>query len=146
MPEDMLECMLDVKSRAKGEKMTRRPYNTMAALCFATTFANSAYAENLSLPLYEVDGPCGKSADEWARMYGDREMALKQCVSAEQKAYDQLKTIWEQILPVTKNRCLSPGPPKSAVQYQVLKGCVDSYWTIDRDAAERADRVDKFKP
>jgi hypothetical protein len=78
--------------------MTIRPVAPlMAALFFAMTFANFAYAENLSVPLYDVDGPCSKSADEWARMYGDREMALKQCVSAEQKAYDQLKTLWEQI-------------------------------------------------
>jgi hypothetical protein len=128
----------------------------LGATIFVIT-CGAAHAEEPLLPLYDVDAQCAKIIDTPRVASGfsgppvyvptpkgvERDGAIKECVFAEQKAYDTLKNMWEGILPITRNRCIPIATKISS--YQMLDNCITMYWSYDVDAAARAVQG-KFKP
>jgi hypothetical protein len=95
-----------------------RKFLSVAAFVIAS---GAAHAEGPLLPLYDVDGQCAKIVDTPRVASGfsgppvyiptskgaERTSAVKECVFLEQRVYDTLKSTWDGIRSVNKNKCIA---------------------------------------
>ena len=90
-----------------------------------------AYAD--SLPIYDIDGACTayviqleiNSAKD-AKAPQSVDLKIKNCVLAERRAYDILKTEWDALLPMTTTPCLleAANYMRSGSYYSTLNLCI----------------------
>ena len=108
--------------------MKMRGITLAAALVAATT----AYAEDLTLPMEDVDAPnyCG--------IYDPGVPGLKRsCMDMQQHSYDYLKSVWDHTSDEIKRRCLKTDSGKDIrietprYKYPVMEVCVSSYLYLD---------------
>ena len=113
--------------------------NKTRSIVFACAIAGmpgaqaTAYAD--SFPIYDIDGACAayvvqletNSAKD-AEAPNSREIKIKDCVLAEQRAYDILTAEWNALLPVTKTPCLLEATKhmRTGSYYGALNLCIQS--------------------
>ena len=112
----------------------------MRSIVFACAIAGTpgaqATADADSLPIYDIDAACSayvmqleaNSAKDAEAAEQPRKIKIKDCVLAEQRAYDILTAEWNALLPVTKTPCLLEATKhmRTGSYYDALNLCIQS--------------------
>ena len=88
------------------------------ALVAAWAFPVAAFAE---MPDYDVKPHCNRVASVGGGM---SQMILQGCYQEEQSAYDQLKPMWDKLLPQLREHCDQIAKVGGGGSFTILQGCV----------------------
>jgi len=112
--------------------------NKLLSIVFAWAIAvlaarATAYAD--SLPVYDIGSSCSAyviqsetTSAKDRNIPHSRDIKIKSCVIAEQRAYDILKTEWDALNQITKTPCLLDAEKymRSGSYYSSLNRCIQS--------------------